>query len=111
MPRNRDYWNILEAHIRSKPHSLFGMNSTIGANELRKLAKLIARHAKIHKDRERTVTYTVNKLKALKESGFIEALGPGARQGICELTTPVWPQLDWEPITADELQPSGDCNG
>jgi hypothetical protein len=98
MPRNRDYWNTLEAHIRSNPHDLLGMNSTHGANALRRLSKLVARHAKIHKSRSRTVEYTITKLEELKESGFVESLGPGACQGICELTAPVWEILDWDPL-------------
>lgn len=111
MPRNRDYWNILEAHIRSNPHDLLGMNSTHGANELRRLAKLIARHAKIHKSRTGTIDYTVKKLEELTESGFIEALGPGARKGICELTVSVWDHLSWDPIRPEELRPTGETNG
>lgn len=111
MPRNRDYWNVLEAHIRSNPHDLLGMNSTHGANALRRLAKLIARYAKIHKSRPDTISYTIRKMGELKESGFVESLGPGARKGICELTVPVWDQLGWDPVRPEELQPSGDNNG
>jgi hypothetical protein len=108
MARNRDYWNALEAHIRSDPHGLFGMSSTVGANELRRLAPLIARYAKIHKDRDATIKYIVRKLSALRDKGFIEALGPPARAGICELITPIWSWIDWSPIEAKELISAGE---
>jgi hypothetical protein len=103
MPRNRDYWNILEAHIRANPSDLLGMNSTIGANEIRRLALLVARYAKIHKDRDRTVDYSIRKLTELRDRGFLESLGYDACKGLCFLTQPVWDQLGWEPVTADEL--------
>lgn len=100
----------MEAHIREGSSDLLGMNSTIGANELRKLSLLVARHAKIHKDRARTISYTVRKLSELRERGFVESMGMDALHGICHLTAPVWDQLDWQPITADELSREGDSN-
>lgn len=110
MPRNRDYWNILEAHIRENPHDLLGMRSTIGANELRRLALLVARYAKIHKDRGNTINYINRKLSELRDRGFIEALGYDACEGLCSLTEPVWDQLDWEPITAGDIISEGDSH-
>ena len=83
------------------------MNSTIGANELRKLALLVARYAKINKGRDRTIDYMVRKLSQLCENGFIEAHSPEARKGICALTQPVWSQLNWQPVEANELEKDG----
>jgi len=107
VPRNRDYWNALEAHIRTNPHDLYGMGSTHGANALRRLAKLIARHAKIHKSREDTIAYAHSKLADLHATGYIQALSPGACKGICELIAPIYDFNGWKPIEADELLTAG----
>lgn len=110
MPRNRTYWNVLEAHIRNGMHDLHGMNSARGANQLRILTKLIARHAKIHKDRQQTIKYTIRKLCEIKLSGYIEVFGFDAREGLCNLTAPIWSQLGWDPIKPEEIDPTGGQN-
>jgi hypothetical protein len=106
MPRNRTYWNVLEAHIRKNPNDLLGMHSTIGANELRRIALSVARYAKIQKNRDGTIIYIVRKLSELRKRGFIESLSYDARTGLCYITEPIWSQLKWQPITADELSPT-----
>ena len=108
MARDRSYWNALELHIRSNPNDLLGMNSTIGANELRRLAPLIARYAKIHKDRDATIIYITRKLTDLRVKGFIEALGPPATAGLCSLITPIYTWIDWDPIGPNDFQTGGE---
>lgn len=110
MPRNRDYLNELEAHIRSNPNDLLGMNSTIGANALRKVVLLIARHAKIHKDRKLLVEYSIKKLTELKQNGFIEVFNPIAREKLCELLTPIWKRTVLDPLVSSELTPKDKKN-
>ncbi len=108
MPRDRTYWNVLEAHIRSNPHDLLGMNSSHGANELRKVALLVARYAKINKGRDKTINYMIKRLTLLHKGGFIEALNFDARESLCSLTVPVWNQLDWKPIELSDLVSAGE---
>lgn len=112
MPRNRDDWNILESHIRDSSHDLLGMNSTIGANQIRKLSKLIYRHVKIHKDRDLTIVYIDRKLIELREAGFIEAYGSGALAGLFGLLQPIWDFTHGvAPIGPQDLPGYGEHNG
>ena len=103
MPRNRDFWKKLELHIRSNLNSLYGMNSTFGANELRRTALAVTRHARTYKSRKLAVAFTIRRMKETRQSGYIEAMNPAALEGICELTVPIWDQMHWDPITPDEL--------
>lgn len=112
MPRNRDDWNILESHIRDSSHDLLGMNSTLGANQIRKLSKLIYRHVKIHKDRDLTIEYIDRKLNELREAGFIEAYGSGALDGLFGLLHPIWDfTSEVAPISPQDLPGYGEQDG
>ena len=103
MPRNRSDWNSLEEHIRSTGHDMLGMTTMIGANELRKLAKLIYRHIKIHKDRTMTRRYITKKLNHLRENGYPEVWELAPLVNMLMLLDPVWEHTSEAPLILDEI--------
>lgn len=90
MPRNRQYWNVLEEYIRSNPHDLLGMRTVVGANQIRRLVILIARHVRIHKNKDLAIAYVYKKLKDLHDKGFPEIMGSAALSGLFKLLDPIW---------------------